>query len=129
VSVVLFGELDLASAPELRNHLYWSISGGVVHMVLDLANLTFINSTGISLLVTALRKMETAGGSLVVRNASHDAFKVFEIAGLVDYLSATGVEEIADVVPVTSARRGEQFFVVRQLASGPHPNRSSGHHG
>jgi anti-anti-sigma factor len=102
---LLTGELDLASAPQLQDCLGWLASNGLLHVVLDLANVTFINSTGISVFVTALKRMEPAGGSLIIRNASSAAFRLFEITGLVDFLSVRGIEKTAGVATVSSARR------------------------
>jgi anti-sigma B factor antagonist len=92
VHVVLSGELDLSSAPKLRACLAELASAGVIHIVIDLANVTFIDSTGISLLVTDLKRSSASGGSLVVRNATPQAMRVFQITGLVDLLSVTALE-------------------------------------
>jgi anti-sigma B factor antagonist len=104
-SVMLSGEIDLASAPELQHCLAWLVSFGVVQIVLDLTNVTFLGSTGISVFVMALKRTEQAGGSLIVSNASPAAFRIFEITGLVDLLSVSGVEHELEVAPVTSVRR------------------------
>jgi anti-sigma B factor antagonist len=102
-SVVLSGELDLASAPELEECLAWLELAGIVNIVLDLTNLTFIESTGISVVVLARKRADEAGGSLIVRNASAQVHKSFEITGLVDDLSVTGVPQAPVVMPLPSS--------------------------
>jgi anti-sigma B factor antagonist len=92
VHVVLSGELDLASAPKLRECLAGLAGAGVINLVIDLANLTFLDSTGISLLVTDFKRASTSGGSFIVRNAAPQPMKIFEISGLVDLLSVTPLE-------------------------------------
>lgn len=99
VSVVLCGELDHASAPDLRNRLARLISGGVIHIVIDLANVTFIDSTGISVFLTTLKRTEERGGSLVIRNTTPAAFRVFEITGLLDVLSVSGTDKAVKTPP------------------------------
>lgn len=89
VRVVLTGELDLFSAPELEECLSQLARCGVIHLEMDLANLDFIGSTGLNLLLAELKRAQAAGGSLIVRNASERAWKVFEISGLVEPLSVT----------------------------------------
>jgi anti-sigma B factor antagonist len=96
VSVVLSGELDLSSAPQLRDCLAELANAGVINLVIDLANLMFLDSTGISLLVTDFKRATASGGSFAVRNASPEVMRVFDITGLVELLSVTAIEPSAD---------------------------------
>jgi anti-anti-sigma factor len=50
--------------------------------VIDLANLEFIDSSGISAIVATLEQVKSRGGSLVVRNPNPMARTIFEITGL-----------------------------------------------
>jgi anti-sigma B factor antagonist len=95
--VVLSGDLDLAVAPKLRQRLADLADCEVINLELDLANLEFIDSSGISIIVGTLEHLRAQGGSLVVRNASPMAAKVFEITGLTEYLSVTGCDDLATV--------------------------------
>jgi anti-anti-sigma factor len=92
-TVVLDGELDLASAPHLQACLSELSASGVIHVVIDLANLGFIDSTGIGVLVSDFKRLHDAGGSLAGANAGPMAFRVFEMTGLVELLSVTRVGE------------------------------------
>jgi anti-sigma B factor antagonist len=89
VTIVLSGELDLASAPRLRNVLADLVACGMRHVIVDLANLSFIDSTGIGILVADLKRLREDGGSLTVRNAAPQAYRIFEMTGLIDLLSVT----------------------------------------
>ena len=93
VIVVLNGDLDLATAPKLRQELADLADCDAIDLVIDLANLEFIDSSGISVLVEALEHMRSRGGTLVVRNPNPMARKIFEITGLTEYLSVTGCAE------------------------------------
>jgi anti-sigma B factor antagonist len=89
VSVVLSGELDLCSAPKFRNCLAELANTGVINMVIDLANLTFLDSVGISLLVTGFKRSTRSGGSFTICNAPPHAMRVLELTGLVDLLTVS----------------------------------------
>ena len=86
VRVQVTGELDLTTSPELADALRREIEAGK-HVVLDLSNIAFIDSTGLSTLIGALRSAESNGASLAVspRLPSHVS-RVFEITGLTSVL-------------------------------------------
>ena len=92
------GELDLATAPELRQALGLLSEQGKNHVTLDLTHLDFVDSTGLSVFVMAFNRAHAAGGSMVIRNPSLPVMRIFEITGL------TSVFTIAiDGEPVSSA--------------------------
>lgn len=76
------GELDLQAAPQLRDLLIELIERGANHLVVDMTEATFIDSTAIGVLTGRLRRLHARGGSLVlVCNAPH-LLRTIEIAGL-----------------------------------------------
>ena len=82
--VEVAGELDLHSAPQLRAELGRAIeSGGAPHVVVDLAGVTFLDSTGVGVLVGALKRARQADGSLHFCGAQPRVRRVFEITGLI----------------------------------------------
>jgi anti-sigma B factor antagonist len=87
VIVVLSGELDVATTPTLQWRLADLFELGITHMVMDFANLTFIDSVGVSLLITAAKRVRVAEGTLTVRNANRPVTRVFQITGLMDFFS------------------------------------------
>lgn len=80
--VALTGELDLATAPQLRDQLVALAGGGFLAVTLDLAALDFMDSTGLSVLVAGLKHLRERGGDLVLRSPQPGAMKVLEITGL-----------------------------------------------
>jgi anti-sigma B factor antagonist len=80
----LRGELDLATAPSLEGALSEAFDDGATALVLDLSALTFIDSTGIALLIGAIGR-EAAGTT--VRFVPSQAPAVTRV------LRLTGVEE------------------------------------
>jgi anti-sigma B factor antagonist len=88
--VSLEGELDLATAPQLRDQLVTLAEQDGSDVVVDLTRLAFIDSTGLSVLVMALNRSRAAGGSIVLRNPSESVMRILEITGLV---SVFGIDE------------------------------------
>ena len=83
-TVAASGEIDLASSPELRRELQALLDDGVRRMVVDLGAVTFIDSSGLGVLVGALKRIneDRDGGSLEIRGLNGPVRKVFEITGL-----------------------------------------------
>lgn len=89
--IELAGEIDLATCPhlvELVERELRSCTGGLV--VMDMARVTFVDSTGLALLVRAQRSVTGAGGHVVVRSPSPQ-FR--------DLLAITGVDALVTVEP------------------------------
>ncbi len=76
------GELDVYTAPRLREELLAALKQGEVDVVVDLTELEFIDSTGIGVLVAALKRARSMGGDVSLRAAPPAAVKVFELTGL-----------------------------------------------
>ena len=79
----LRGELDASTTWELPHHLIGP-PGSLV--VVDLAGLTFIDSSGLGAILTARQRVMNDGGSLVVCRPKPGVLRVLEITGLVDTL-------------------------------------------
>lgn len=63
-TVVLDGEIDIATAPAIRRVLMAAISGGNAHLAVDMSGVTFLGAAGIGVLVDAANRAREAGGSL-----------------------------------------------------------------
>lgn len=68
------GEVDVYSAPRLREALDHLLAGGVAPIVVDLSDVSFVDSTGLGVLVGAHKRLELTGGRLrvVVPPVIHD---------------------------------------------------------
>jgi anti-anti-sigma factor len=80
--VVLAGELDGASAPSLSGQLRQLIPELVGDLVIDIGLLTFIDSTGLSLLVSLHKGVRASGHALTVAETTPMARRLFQITGL-----------------------------------------------
>ena len=90
LAIRLNGELDHHAAREvIRSIDQWIEQALPVRTVLDLEELTFMDSSGIAVVIRAKRRMETLGGSLTVVNIPRQAARVLETAGLGKYLDLT----------------------------------------
>lgn len=76
------GEIDVASADRLRERVAELLSAGRVDLVVDLTAVTFMDSTGLGLLVGVLKRVRLAGGRLDLVVDSERLLKVFRITGL-----------------------------------------------
>lgn len=85
-SVTLAGELDLATAPTLRDHLSHLYASGIRNFVLDTGNVTFIDSVGLSVILALYRRCREEDGSLTIKSPSRVMHRTLEVAGLFDVL-------------------------------------------
>lgn len=80
--VSITGELDFKEAAAFGRRLTQLRGSGSLWFVLDLAGLTFIDSSGIDALVVAARTTTAAGGALIVTGARQHVQRVFDIVTL-----------------------------------------------
>ena len=89
VTVRVSGELDAATAPEVDEAIRQASSDSTSLVVVDFSGLGFIDSSGLSVLVSAHKRLTKAGATLQVRAASPSVARVFAIAGLDKVLTIT----------------------------------------
>ena len=80
--VSVFGELDVATAPDLKERLTGLVNEGRVKLVLDLSGVDFLDSTGLGMIVSALKRARTHGGDLRIVCTEARITRLFEITGL-----------------------------------------------
>lgn len=78
------GEIDVAAAPELRERLVSLVEGGHAQLVVDLEDVDFIDSTGLGVLVGAVRRARAAEGDVRLVCTNSRLLKVFDVTGLDD---------------------------------------------
>ncbi|CAN5249177.1 anti-sigma factor antagonist BldG [soil metagenome] len=76
------GEIDVATAPRLREQLIGLVTGGRHRIVVDLGGVDFIDSTGLGVLIGALKRVRSRNGELVLVCTDARVLKVFDITGL-----------------------------------------------
>lgn len=76
------GEVDVYTAPRLRERLVELVEGGARKVVVDLARVEFLDSTGLGVLVGAHKRLRAAGGTLALVCAREPLLKIFRITAL-----------------------------------------------
>ena len=80
VTLKLIGSLDTATAPELERQLPSVLAGGVKDIVFDLAQLKFISSAGLRVVMIGAKQARAAGARLVVAALTPTVREIFEIS-------------------------------------------------
>jgi anti-sigma B factor antagonist len=76
------GEVDLATAPAVREHVRDLVARGAVHLIVDLSDVVFLDSTGLGVLVGGLKRVRAHDGSLMVVITADHVLRIFQITGL-----------------------------------------------
>ena len=84
VTLSLAGELDLASADYLREHVATLLRAGSSppHVIIDVAGLTFVDVAGVRALADAAARLAEVGGSLRLARASSQLTRLLRLLGL-----------------------------------------------
>src|SRR5256885_11558034 len=82
----LRGQVDMGNAAEIRAGLSQVISSNGAHLLVDCTHLTFIDSTGMAVLLEANQKLEAAGRHMLVLNVQYGPRHTFDALGLTDLL-------------------------------------------
>ncbi len=79
--VHLNGRLDSNTSPTFEKQLLGSIQAGEKHLVMDFANLSYISSAGLRVLLMAAKRTKAAKGSIALCGMSKHITEVFTISG------------------------------------------------
>ena len=76
------GEIDIYTAPELREHVIKLVADGVRHITADLRAVDFLDSTGLGALVGSLKRLREQDGSLTLVTAADRVLTILRLTGL-----------------------------------------------
>ena len=76
------GELDIATVGQFRTSISTLLGTGCRRIVVDLAETTFLDSSGIGALVWAAHRLHAAGGKLTVTNPDDQVTKILRVTGV-----------------------------------------------
>jgi anti-anti-sigma factor len=82
--IVITGELDMASAPDFEREAEAVLATPVDRLVLDLAGLGFLDSSGIAVFHRADRRMAERGGQLILDHVPASIQRILELCGMAD---------------------------------------------
>jgi anti-sigma B factor antagonist len=80
--VAVGGEIDVYTAPRLRDKITELVGDGVYHLIIDMESVEFLDSTGLGVLVGGLKKVRAHDGSLQLICTQERLLKIFRITGL-----------------------------------------------
>jgi anti-sigma B factor antagonist len=90
------GEVDVYFAPMLRERIRELAAKGAVHLIADLSQVDFLDSTGLGVLVGGLKRLREDGGSLALVITAPRILRIFQITGLTKVFAAW--PSVADAV-------------------------------
>jgi anti-sigma B factor antagonist len=93
--LVVTGEVDVYTAPRLREKLVELVGQGHRKIVADLEGVDFLDSTGLGVLVGGLKRLRSHGGDLSLICTQPRILKVFEITGLTSVFSIAESKDTA----------------------------------
>jgi anti-sigma B factor antagonist len=93
--IALKGEVDAMTAPQVGRRLLSLTDEGKTGLVVDLSRVTFMDSTGIGVLLNAVKQLAKRHGSLALVCPNERVMRPFEVTGLVSYLQIFGTREEA----------------------------------
>jgi anti-sigma B factor antagonist len=76
------GEIDVYTAPKLREKLIDLVNKGKYHLLVDMEKVEFLDSTGLGVLVGGLKRVRAHDGSLELVCTQERILKIFRITGL-----------------------------------------------
>ena len=83
LTLTLRGELDHHAAKEAMRKLEWELDAALrSKLTLDFSGVSFMDSSGIAVVMRALKRMRAMGGSAAIKNVPPQAKKVFTAAGI-----------------------------------------------
>lgn len=97
------GEIDVATAAQLRDVVQQVFADGSRAVALDMSEVSFMDSTGLGVVVGRLKTLRRAGGNLTIAVTADRVRRVFEITGL-DKVFV--LHETADAAASAAAQTG-----------------------
>lgn len=90
------GEVDVYTAPMLRERIRELAAGGAIHLIADLGQVDFLDSTGLGALIGGLKRLREDGGSLALVICTPRILRIFQITGLTKALAVSS--SVADAM-------------------------------
>ncbi|MFJ8899760.1 STAS domain-containing protein [Streptomyces sp. NPDC102359] len=99
--VVVTGDVDLHTAPVLRAQALTAVGQGAPHLVLDMAQVDFVDSTGLSTLIVLMHATQEAGGSLRIASVPDRLVRMVTMTGISQLLPMH--DTVADALAALAA--------------------------
>lgn len=83
------GEIDHHSASRMREEIDRHLRGDVKHIIFDFSSLTFMDSSGIGMIMGRYKKVQKLGGRVIISSATPQIKRIIEMAGLHGIMQVT----------------------------------------
>jgi anti-sigma B factor antagonist len=80
--IALSGDFDLHSGPEFERRVLEALGRGASQLVIDLSDVSFIDSTTIGILMRTRKRLAPLGGRVLIVTADRNILRLFEITAL-----------------------------------------------
>lgn len=87
LDLAVAGELDLYTAPRLEEAVAVETSTGASEVVLELSGVTFVDSSGLSAIITLHQQLTASGATLALRNPSAFVVRLLDLTGVAGALT------------------------------------------
>jgi anti-sigma B factor antagonist len=101
--LTLRGEIDVYTAPRLRQAIVDAVDGGARELVVDMEKVDFLDSTGLGVMVEGLKRIKGRNGNLSVVTTQDKILKIFDITGLNKAFAMYGSVDEAVTEPTSGA--------------------------
>jgi len=91
--VRLFGDIDTAVVPEIKQGLTAALTAGCGNVVLDLGEVVYADSSALGLLVWLDHQLSPVGGRLILAGANPDVQRILELSGLVSVAASIATSD------------------------------------
>lgn len=97
--ITITGELDMYTAPRLKQELLAALEDNVLQLVVDMSGVHFIDSSALGVLIGGVKRLKPLGGKLVLVSVDENVNWILQITGLnsVFEIYATRDEALAGV--------------------------------
>ena len=85
--VRVHGEIDVYTAPQLWETIDAAIAGTPHELVIDLSDVTFLDSSGLAVLVRAHKRLRPIAGTVVIRGAAEQVYMTLDVTKLTSVLT------------------------------------------
>ncbi|MDT0303956.1 STAS domain-containing protein [Streptomonospora wellingtoniae] len=97
--VTVRGEIDLYTAPQLQSGLVNALEDGARRLLVDMSRVEFCDSTGMSVLLSGMKRARAKEGDLVLVAPKPAVRKILEVTGL---NAVFAIEDSTDALPLTA---------------------------
>jgi anti-sigma B factor antagonist len=76
------GEVDVYTSPQLKQEIVHLAEAGVKHLIINLSQVEYLDSTGLGVLIGGLKRLRESEGKLTLVGPGMRILRIFEITGL-----------------------------------------------